>query len=46
MDISELYGRRVLCPQVEQLPIDGSQIQILPTLKVEEKTITCLRCGR
>ena len=45
MDISELYGRRVLCPQVEQLPIDGSQIQILPTLKVGEKTITCLRCG-
>ena len=45
MDISELYGRRVLCPQIERLPIESQQIQTLPTLKVGEKTITCLRCG-
>lgn len=45
MQINELYGRRVRAPQEEPLPINNSQIQTLPTLKVGRKTITCLRCG-
>ena len=45
MKINELYGRRVLFPQIDNFPINDSQIQVLPTMKINETSVTCLRCG-
>lgn len=45
MKIDELYGRRVLFPQVDLFPLNDPRLQALPTLKVTSKNITCLRCG-
>ncbi|MBB1063231.1 DEAD/DEAH box helicase [Limosilactobacillus fastidiosus] len=45
MKISELYGRRVLFPQSDNFSISNPQIQVLPTMKITETSVTCLRCG-
>ncbi|MCI1974489.1 MAG: DEAD/DEAH box helicase family protein [Limosilactobacillus sp.] len=45
MKLDELYGRRVLFPQVDSFPLNDSRLQALPTLRVTSKNIICLRCG-
>ena len=45
MEISELYGRRVLFPQVDDFPIEEEAVQKLPTIEIRTNNIRCLRCG-
>lgn len=45
MQIEELYGRRVLRPQVDKLPISDSRIVGLSTLEIKNDSVKCLRCG-
>lgn len=45
MQINELYGRRVLFPQIEEFPLKDPQVQCLPTLRITTNSIICLRCG-
>ena len=45
MEIAELYGRRVLFPQVDDFPIEEEAVQKLPTIEIRTNNIRCLRCG-
>lgn len=45
MDLNQFYGRRILVPAIDVAPDLPKKVKLLDTMKVNSKTVRCLRCN-